>query len=107
MLDLRTLATELDDLRDSRDADEEYDKDRLRDLEALEGELGDLHIASRRHTFIAEYDWENYARDLAEDQIGASHEWPLDCIDWEKAAEELQVGYTSVDFDGETYWYRA
>lgn len=27
-------------------------------------------------------------------------------IDWEKTAENLQVDYSSVEFDGVTYWYR-
>lgn len=33
--------------------------------------------------------------------------WPYSCIDWEKAAEELQQDYMSVEFDGVTYWMRA
>jgi len=32
--------------------------------------------------------------------------WPFSCIDWEQAARELQMDYTSVDFDGITYWVR-
>ena len=32
--------------------------------------------------------------------------WPYRCIDWEQAARELQMDYTSVDFDGVTYWIR-
>lgn len=27
-------------------------------------------------------------------------------IDWERAAEELRMDYTAVDFDGVTYWVR-
>lgn len=27
-------------------------------------------------------------------------------IDWEKTAENLQVDYSSVEFEGVTYWYR-
>jgi len=52
--------------------------------------------------------FEDYARDMAED-IGATNPdvaWPHSCIDWERAARELQVDYTSVDFDGVTYWIR-
>ena len=33
--------------------------------------------------------------------------WPFNCIDWEKAAEELQQDYMSIDFDGVTYWMRS
>ncbi len=49
-----------------------------------------------------------YAQEFAKD-IGAikkDFEWPYTCIDWDKAADELQVDYTSVEFDGVTYWVR-
>lgn len=60
-------------------------------------------------TLIRDSYFEDYARELAED-IGAidrNAHWPNDCIDWEKAAEELQQDYTSVDYDGVTYWIRS
>jgi uncharacterized protein (UPF0335 family) len=52
--------------------------------------------------------FETYAMELA-DEIGATSDndaWPLNCIDWEKAARELRMDYSSIDFDGETYWVR-
>jgi hypothetical protein len=52
--------------------------------------------------------FEDYAREFAED-IGAIKGdlgWPYDCIDWEKAARELQMDYSSFEFDGVTFWYR-
>jgi hypothetical protein len=52
--------------------------------------------------------FKEYAMELADD-IGATNgkqEWPLNCIDWDQAARELQMDYTSVDFDGVTYWIR-
>lgn len=33
--------------------------------------------------------------------------WPLNCIDWEQAARELQYDYSLVTFDGEEYYVRA
>lgn len=53
--------------------------------------------------------FETYARELADD-IGAINKdatWPNDCIDWERAADELKMDYTSVDFDGVDYWVRS
>jgi hypothetical protein len=53
--------------------------------------------------------FEDYARELAED-IGAMKDcdhWPANCIDWERAARELQMDYTSVEFDDVTYWIRS
>lgn len=49
-----------------------------------------------------------YAQELAED-IGAlpeGHNWPAYCIDWERAARELQMDYSMVDFGGVDYWVR-
>lgn len=52
--------------------------------------------------------FQEYAQELAEDcdMIPADRAWPMTCIDWEQAARELQMDYTSVDFDGVTYWVR-
>jgi hypothetical protein len=53
--------------------------------------------------------FETYARELAEDigAIGENAIWPNNCIDWERAARELQYDYTAVDFDGVAYWVRS
>ncbi len=60
-------------------------------------------------TLIHEDYFEDYARQLADD-LGLyddrKAQWPHTCIDWAQAAEELKQDYTSVDFDGETYWVR-
>jgi hypothetical protein len=59
-------------------------------------------------TLIRDSHFQAYAQDFAED-IGAidrNAEWPLGCIDWEKAADELKSDYTAVEFDGVTYWVR-
>lgn len=49
-----------------------------------------------------------YAQELAEDcgLVNEAAAWPTYCIDWDRAARELQMDYTSVDFDGVTYWIR-
>jgi len=57
---------------------------------------------------IADSYFRTYARELADD-IGAVNRtvsWPHTCIDWAQAARELQVDYSSVEFDGSTFWYR-
>jgi hypothetical protein len=59
-------------------------------------------------TLIRDSYFPTYARELADD-IGALPDdaaWPHTCIDWEKAARELQMDYTAVDFAGVTYWIR-
>lgn len=60
-------------------------------------------------TLIRDSHFVTYAQELADD-IGALHsnlQWPFTCIDWDQAARELQMDYTSVDFDGVTYWVRS
>ena len=60
-------------------------------------------------TLIRDSYFEEYAQELAED-IGAINKdatWPNNCIDWEKAARELQYDYSLVSFDGVDYWIRA
>jgi antirestriction protein len=59
-------------------------------------------------TLIRDSYFEQYAEQLAED-IGAidpNAKWPLNCIDWEAAADQLRQDYTAVEFDGVTYWIR-
>ena len=59
-------------------------------------------------TLIRDSYFEDYARELADDigAINADATWPNSCIDWEKAADELKQDYTSVEYDGVTYWVR-
>lgn len=52
--------------------------------------------------------WVEYAEQLAND-IGAVNSdagWPNNCIDWDKAAEQLEIDYSTVDYDGIEYLYR-
>ena len=66
-------------------------------------------VAENEPTMIPEYDFAEYAQELAED-IGAidrDAKWPVYCIDWERAARELKMDYTSVRVNGTTYYFRA
>lgn len=88
-----------------------YDEDahELKILHAL-AEEGEVYADDWRHgvTLIRDSHFEDYAQEFAED-IGAINKdanWPNNCIDWGKAAQELKQGYTSIDFDGTEYWVR-
>lgn len=51
--------------------------------------------------------FEEYAQLLAEDLgLCPTYDWPMTCIDWERAALELQSDYTPVQFGDVTYWIR-
>jgi len=115
-LDLKELAEELDDLRARAEyADENPEDDdaeplddderrRLADLEALESDLGDLHIASRDVSPIHEFDFEDYAADMAVN-TGMISEEMLPYLDRERWANDAQTNYSSFEFEGETYYY--
>ena len=107
----------LDDATEKRDAaqtaltdwdnsDEGTELKNLKDLaEQCEG-YGDWRYGE---TLIHDSYFKEYAQNLA-DEIGTVDNectWPNTCIDWNQAAEELQQDYTSVEFDGETYWMRS
>lgn len=79
-------------------------------LEECKGNGGDEQWEGEWYpvTLVRDSYFEDYARELADD-IGAINTeigWPNNCIDWERAARELQQDYTSVEFDGVTYWTR-
>lgn len=86
--------------------------------EANATELGALSALAEQAEGYAE-DWahgvalirdsyfKDYAQELADDcGEPAPTSWPYTCIDWDQAARELQMDYTSVDFAGVTYWVR-
>lgn len=56
-----------------------------------------------RDTYFVEY-----AQQLADDigAVDSNAGWPNTFIDWDAAADALQMDYTSVDFDGVEYWIR-
>lgn len=59
-------------------------------------------------TLINDRYFETYAEELADD-IGAIDRnagWPLNCLDWQKAARELQRDYSCVTLDGNDFWVR-
>lgn len=59
-------------------------------------------------TLVNDAHFEDYAEQMAAD-IGAIDPdagWPLNFIDWRRAAFALQQDYTSMVFDGYEYWGR-
>jgi hypothetical protein len=91
---------------------EESHQDELDELKALRDLQNECEgYSDWRHgeTLIRDSYFEDYARELAEDggMLKDNESWPYTCIDWEKAARELQYDYSAVDFDGVTYWIRS
>ena len=79
-------------------------------LDDLKGNGGDEEWRGDWYplTLIRDDYFEDYARELAEDcgLIPDDAKWPATCIDWEQAARELRMDYTSTTWGGVVYWYR-
>lgn len=122
IIDSREVIERIKDLTDQRDtfnedptenAIFELTDDEVKELAALvkladeaEGYADDWRYGV---TLIRETYFETYAREFAEDMHGEAIKnasWPFDSIDWEAAASDLQMDYTSVEFDGVSYWVR-
>lgn len=90
--------------------DDGWEEDRafLLDLLKLQDDQG---AADWFHgeTFIRESHFKDYAQQFAEDigRIPDDAKWPCNCIDWEQAARELRMDYSSVDIAGVTFYYRS
>lgn len=115
-LDTRELQARLDELLAMREAHEEdpetepeLDAEEERELEELQTLSEEVSEWSYGETLIHESNFQSYAIDCAEDIHGrdAFVGWPMNCIDWEQAAEALQSDYTAYEYEGETYYARA
>ena len=108
VLDSRDIIARIEEL----EGDEDLDADarvELAELRAL-AKQGEDMIADWRHgeCLVRDSYFQRYAQELAEDcgMIQDGARWPYTCIDWEQAARELQQDYTSLEYDGVTYWAR-
>jgi len=83
----------------------------LRALKALADEAsGYSSDWAHGETLIRDSYFVDYAQELADETNPLPSNamgWPYTCIDWGQAARELQQDYTSVEFDGVTYWIRS
>lgn len=130
VIDVRDIIARIEDLREERDANLDDNGDEgspawqdwasgsdaaeLADLEALMSELqgmgGDEQWEGAWYpaTLIDDSYFETYAQELADDigAVNSDASWPNNCIDWKRAARELQRDYSYVDVGDRTYWTR-
>jgi hypothetical protein len=105
--DVEERIKELELFEKDEDFDQE-DKDELEKLRAFKDEVNSSEWDFGL-TFISENYFEEYAQEFAEDigAISKDSQWPLNHIDWEAAARELKMDYSTVEYDNETYYYRS
>ncbi len=109
--------TNNENIIDSRDVDEridylesleeleDYESDELENLKQLKEDVNSSEWEYGL-TLISDSYFEEYAEDFAYDIGAAERGGPMEFyIDWEKWANDLQMDYSSVDFDGVIYWY--
>jgi hypothetical protein len=114
VIDVRDIIEEYEEFAGSELKWHEIDHNRwgiLGDiLAALRGQGGDHDWDGSRFpvTLIRDSYFKTYAQEFAEDigAISRDSAWPNDCIDWNMAARDLQMDYSSVEIDGIDYWYR-
>lgn len=105
IIDSRDLQERLEEL-EAEDTLEEEEQKEFETLRMLSDEVTDWQYGE---TFIREDYFEDYARELAED-IGAIPDdvsWPMTCIDWEQAADQLRQDYTEYKILDVSYLVRA
>jgi hypothetical protein len=88
---------------------EEFDEELAEELAAIEAIEDELPPRNDGDTMIREDCFEDYARELAVEigAINGEESWPLNCIDWERAAKELAQDYTTIEFGDFMYEIRS
>lgn len=82
------------------------EQEELSELEEIEGYASDFKGGE---TMIPTHSFKEYAQLFADD-IGAINRdatWPLNCINWDEAAEELAMDYSQVTYQGQDYYVRS
>ena len=95
-------------LPDELEEGDEEDRAELAALRRFVDELDGYGDLACGETLIRDSCFPTFAREYARDVADFKDDgrWPHSCIDWDRAAEELQRDYTSAELDGVTYWMR-
>lgn len=108
IIDSREIISAIDELQSRGDDLSDYEKEALESLLRLHQIGESINDWFDGVTLVRDSYFKTYAMDFA-DEIGAlpsDLSWPASCIDWDKAASDLQMDYTAIEFDGVTYWAR-
>ena len=114
IIDSRDVIARIEELEAEYDAEafeenlDDDEREELLSLKTLAEEAENCCSWEDGATLISENYFTRYAEQYAEDigAVGTENQWPLQHIDWEAAASDLQSDYSSVDFDGITFWVR-
>jgi len=106
ILDSREVEERIDELEGQEDKDEDETAE-LAALTAFREEVSQYNSDWPHGVGLIRDDYfEDYAQEQAEGMSDMkTSQWPYNCIDWARAARELQYDYSSSDLMGETYWF--
>ena len=115
IIDSRDIIARIDELEAEYDAEafednlDEDERDELLALKTLAEEAENVCSWEDGETMIHDTYFKDYAEQYADDigAVGTENQWPLYPIDWEAPADDLQQDYSSVDYDGQTFWVRS
>lgn len=113
IIDSRDIIARIKDLEAEQTDGAGLTEDEQEELTALRAlaEEGEMYAGDWAHgeALIADHYFTAYAQELAEDigAISPDATWPLNRIDWEAAADDLSVDYStvSVTLFGSTYTF--
>ena len=98
------LLTTQDEIESAKESLQDL-RDELQPLLDLKAE--DIPDWDYGATLIPESDWEEYVEDLVKDCGYISNDVPWwIVIDWAATADNVAADYSTVDYDGDTYYYR-
>jgi hypothetical protein len=84
--------------------DNENDLEKIKQIDQIESEVSEFEHGE---TLIPECEFENYVEDMVRDCGYIDKDIPSWIeINWEKTADNLRYGYSTVEYDGYTYYYR-
>ena len=107
--DDETLTTAEEEAQAAFDAaDAEFGTDEQKELAELEELESEVSEWSDGNTLIPESEFTDYCRELLDDIGTLPKDLPsYVVIDWDATADNIRADYSTVDFQGETYLYRA
>jgi len=107
------LAEDDEERKEAKEALGEWNDDNLDELEILRSLCGEGEGSTPEWrdgaTLVNDNYFSEYAEDLCKDigAIPSDLPWYIsNHIDWDGVAEEIQMDYSSIDFDGTTFWVR-
>ena len=115
IFDSRDLLDELKTLKKEKELNKklnidviDHEEERIKEIEELIEEVGEDNF-EMGVAFIRENYWVQYCEDLAYDcGYLDRQENPLHYhIDWQGWADAVEMDYSQIDFDGDTYYWRA